>query len=347
MAGRASSLAEARATAAANYLIGAQEPDGRFRYEYDFVRGRFRDGDNLVRQTAVGFVLAEYLARSKPAGAAETVRRAIGYYADHSTAWRGGLVATADPKASAGATALALTAELIFFDATGDAGFADARLGWLHGLAALQVASGGFARGPGDDTESPYFNGEAWLALAHFQRLFPGERTVADMLARAEATFTDRYARAPDGGFAHWGLMAASLRFQSTAEPRYLDLIEKLADGLITELSPAVNADTNSCTTVEGLAAATLALRRGKRSGPFLDRLTVRMNAELAKNLELQIEPGETRLSLGGERILTDPTIGTFAGMFLNGRFAARGRIDFTQHCLSALMQYATLRRAE
>ena len=297
-------LVETRATAAANYLILAQEADGRFRYEYDFVRGRFRDGDNLVRQAAVGFVLAEYLALSKPAGAAEAVRRAIGYYASHSTAWRDGLVATADPKASAGATALALAAELIYFDATGDARFADTRLGWLRGLAALQVASGGFAQGPGNDSESPYFNGEAWLALAHFQRLFPGERTVADMLARAEPNFIDRYARAPDGGFAHWGLMAASVRFQSTAEPRYLDFIETLSNGLITELSPAVNADTNSCTTVEGLAAATLALRRGKRTGPFLDRLTTRMNAELAKNLELQIEPGATRLPLGGERIL-------------------------------------------
>jgi len=91
-AGPDAALVAARTTQAAQYLIGAQEKDGRFRYEYDFLAGKYRKLDNIVRQAAAGFVLAEYLASSPSAGAAAAVRRALGYYIGQSnrlarTAW--------------------------------------------------------------------------------------------------------------------------------------------------------------------------------------------------------------------------------------------------------------------
>lgn len=138
--------------------------------------------------------------------------------------------------------------------------------------------------------------------------------------------------------------MAAAVRYEATGEDRFLDFIERLSEAFITKLRPKLVEDTNSCSLVEGLAAGAAALRAGGRgrSGLF-DGMVQRIEAELAKDLTLQIAPGQRRLALGGGRYLEDPVLAHFAGAFLNGRYVPRARIDFTQHCLSALIKYQAL----
>ena len=58
-----SEVAEDRIRLAAKHLLKLQRSDGLFNYQYDFIRGRWRDRDNIVRQTGAGFGLAEYLNR--------------------------------------------------------------------------------------------------------------------------------------------------------------------------------------------------------------------------------------------------------------------------------------------
>jgi hypothetical protein len=138
--------------------------------------------------------------------------------------------------------------------------------------------------------------------------------------------------------------MAAAIRYDTTHEDRFLDFIERLSDAIITRLRPKLVEDANSCSLVEGLAAGAAALRAGGRgSGGLFDRMVQRIEAEVALDLTLQIAPGQRRVALGGGRYLEDPVLAHFAGAFLNGRYVPRTRIDFTQHCLSALIKYHAL----
>lgn len=334
-----------RAHLAAGYMAAVQRPDGTFGYEYDFVLGRFLEGDNIVRQTGAGFGLAEYLKRSGDGALREPVERAIAAYDARSIAFGGGLVVSGDgtfARAWTGATALALLAEVHYFEETGDDRFAALRRAWLEGLKALQLASGGFAEYPGSEEESDYFNGETWLALAHYVRLFPDDHVTAGALARADAHLMEYYTRAPSFMFFHWGMRAATVRFATTGEARFVDFVAMHSWLFVNYMDPELAPEWNSCALVEGLASAAKALRLGDRASdlayaPVRDR----SRRELAKDLGMQIMPGQTRLALGEDRHLLDTALDRFAGAFLNGRYSPRTRIDATTHCLWAMMRYA------
>lgn len=78
----------------------------------------------------------------------------------------------------AGATALALLAELAYSQASGDDRFADLRSAWLEGLLALRIPGGGFRELPTSIAAADYLNGEAWLALAVYADMHPNEENV-------------------------------------------------------------------------------------------------------------------------------------------------------------------------
>lgn len=337
-----------RAELAAQYIQSAQLPTGLFEYEYDFLLGRFLDRDNIVRQAAAASVLAEYATFFDDTASAVAVKSAIEALVKKSVRYGDGLLASEDGElesGNAGATAFALLAELHYFEATTDERFQEQRLAWLMGLRELQLPSGGFSQSASDPSESHYFNGEAWLALAHASRLFPSNTIVKAMLAKADAYLIERYGRKPEAQFAHWGMMAASVRYRTTTRAQFLEFLSGLSTDFITELRPEIVPGRNACSSVEGLAAAKLALLQanGSRSD---DALSKRIETDLLNSLELQILPGQTRISLSRERYLTDPAVAEFAGAFLNARPGLRTRIDSTQHCLSALLKYIELARS-
>ena len=336
-----------RAGLAAEYVASAQLPDGTFAYEYDFLQGCFVDKNNIVRQAGAGFVLAEYLHRSCKMEFRSNVERAVAAFATKSISHEDGLV-VADgyepAEAPTGATALALLAELHYFAATGDSRFAETRRGWLRALTALQRATGGFAASPGSETESPYFNGESWLALAEFARLFPVDEPARSVLAKADDYLTRRYAETPDVSFFHWGLMAAAVRYETSAEARFLEFIRGQAEVYLSKLRPKARRHTNSGSAVEGLAAAAAALSRGGRgSGRLYRRIMRRVIRELEKAFEMQIMRGQDQIMISDRQIPLPAEI-RFAGAFLNGRRRPQTRIDFTQHCLSAMLKYSALK---
>src|SRR5262249_30837202 len=84
--------------------------------------------------------------------------------------------------AYAGATAMALVAELLYAQASGDGRFETARAAWLNGLWALHVPRAGFRVAPTTTGSSPFSDGEAWLALALHDRWRPGHPLVQRML---------------------------------------------------------------------------------------------------------------------------------------------------------------------
>ena len=338
-------LAVERAALAAEHLAMSETDNGSFVYEYDFLAGGASSNDNIIRQAGAGFALAEYLSHSGNLAFAERTARALQFYEQQSLQYQGGaLVAPAGDPAGAnpGATALAMLAELFYSEATGDTRFSAMRGQWLNGLKALWLPQGGFARRPGSDAASPYYDGEAWLALAHHQRLFPDHAEGAVLLERADRHFLVHYARAPDTGFLHWGLMAAAVRHQSTADARFSSYSALLAYIQLTRLRPRLSPNANACSMVEGLAATATVLEGVPIHSALLARIAARIEAELNKSLQFQILPEQTQINLGPGRFFFDDTLHRRAGAFLNGRFNLKTRIDYTQHCLSALMEYET-----
>jgi hypothetical protein len=338
-----------RSKLAADYLVSVQLPNGLFAYEYDFAPAALTEDDNIVRQAGTAFAVGLFLNRSTQTGYRVYAERAIRALAEYSVPHADGLVVTGDgepAQAPIGATALALLAELNYVEATGDGRYAGTRAGWTAALMGQQLRSGGFAASPGSDAESPFYNGEAWLALAHFHRLFPDDADVAVVLARADAYLLSRYRAAPDVAFFQWGLMAAAVRYAATGDRRFLAFIAVQSNGFLSDW-PSVNPDTNSCAAVEGLAAAAAILfAAGGEARDLASRLAARVEEELSKDLRLQVMPGQDRIWLGERRYLVDPEISRFAGAFLNGRYQSRTRIDTTVHCLSALINYADMHRA-
>jgi hypothetical protein len=337
-----------RTNLAARYIASVQQVDGMFGYEYDFVSGKFLDRDNIVRQTGAGFGIAEYLKASGDQAFVEPVQRALTAFGSHSIATGTGKAVSPDAKpanARTGATALALLTELFYFEQTRDNRFADLRQAWLDGLRSMQLESGGFAENPEAKTESPYFNGETWLALAHYVRLFPDDAAARDALARAESYLIGHYTNSPDLAFFHWGMLAAAVRYETTREPRFIEYISMQGWLFVFYLRPDLNPQTNACYSVEGLAAGARALRLADRTNDLAYAPTVdRIERELANAFEMQIMPGQMSMALGGGRYLVDSEMDARAGAFLNGRGKPQTRIDFTQHCLSAMMKYTALR---
>ena len=242
--------------------------------------------------------------------------------------------------ALAGTTALALLTELHYFRATGDARFAELRAGWLEGLLHLRIPGRGFKESPTSIEESPYFNGETWLALAFYNGTFPEDEATAAMLPDLDDYLMEKYTGVPQIGFYHWGAMAAAVRFATTSDNRFADFAREQARQFLDDLRPEVHPGVNSCYSVEGLSAAAATLRASGHNDTYMiNRIGARIRAEMKKNRALQILPGQQRLKLGGGAYLASPRLPVYVGAFLAGVNRPYTRIDYTQHCLAAMIK--------
>ena len=334
----------ARVQLAADYLMQAQLGDGLFRYEHDFLSGRDSKKNNIVRQAGAAYALAEYLARFPGKRAETALQRAQHALAAASISWGDGSLVTVDgraDKAKAGATALALLSLLIGSEraSAADKAVADA---WMDGLLALQMTNGGFASRPASKKQSAYSNGEIWLALARYNARYPQQRAAAEALKRADDFMIEFYGARPEIGFFHWGVMAASVRYANTKQPRFTDFVEQQVSIFLDRLRPRVNPASNSCYSVEGLLEGAAALSAHGGYPTLHARIRVRVQQEMLKNHRLQIAPGQKRLRFDQERYLRAPEIADYSGAFLNGRYRPQVRIDATQHCLSAMVKALT-----
>lgn len=333
---------ERRAEAAARYLVATETAEGRFFYEFDFLRSHFTPDDNIVRQAGAGFILNQFYFTSGKPGFAEPAARSIAYYEAQSVAVGDGLLPSQDDTlagARAGGAALALLAELFHSRAIGTDFRPDLRQGWFRGLAAQQLPDGGIAQVPGETAADSYATGETWLALAHYVDLVPDATEVAATLERLETGVMAKYLAAPDRMFAHWGLMAAAQRLATTGEDRYRDFLKLFAGNYLATLMPSTDNGSNTCAALEGVIAAAASLERHGVS-ELAATLRARVEMDLPHNLGLQLAGDSTRLEFGPGQYYEDPKLKTLAGAFRNGAYVLRSRVDSTQHCLSALLLY-------
>jgi UDP-N-acetylmuramoyl-tripeptide--D-alanyl-D-alanine ligase len=343
--------AQARASSdrinlAVEHMGRMQQESGSFRYQFDFLSGRWSDDNNIVRQAGAGYALGEYLLMRKNPETKKQLRRAILWYSKSSMEWKGGKLLTFDgnyKQAKAGATALALLSALYYRKATGDKLFDPDIRTWVDGLLALRNKNAGFSRRPRKRKESPYSNGEIWLALSVYSQQFPKDTRVLNTLDQIDGYFLKHYSENPDIGFFHWGLMAASERYKQTKRKRLLDFAIQQTNQYLTEMRPRISANSNSCYSVEGMTAVLGMLESKSEHAELKGRLETRIGKEMDKNLALQIMPGQKQITFGPERTLSAPEIANNSGAFLNGRLRPQIRIDATQHCLSAMLRAQAL----
>jgi hypothetical protein len=177
------------------------------------------------------------------------------------------------------------------------------------------------------------------LALAHYASLDPAEQGVRNVLAELESHLMRRYAEDVTSGFYQWGTMAAAVRLQATGDARFADFVRRQAVRFLDSKWFDEAKAFNTCAVVEGLEVAATVLRSRGDSPALVARLVARTRDEMEKNRKLQIPPGTERWPLGSTTYLVSPHLAKFAGAFVEGVSKPYTRIDFTGHCLSAMIK--------
>jgi hypothetical protein len=238
-----------------------------------------------------------------------------------------------------GTTALALLAELAYWQASGDERFAAFRSAWRDGLLALRIPGAGFRESPTSIDDSDYFNGEAWLALAVYADLFRNDATLSRALPDLERDLMRQYSEHPSNSFYQWGAMAAAQRWRTTRDPRFLDYLRQQARVFTDRLPRLLGPTINTCAQLEGLVAMQgVFVESGDERSDYARSVSALLAQETSKLPRLQIAAGQTQMPLGGEARLIAPRLAQFAGAFLFGTDHPQTRIDNAQHCISALM---------
>lgn len=135
--------------------------------------------------------------------------------------------------------------------------------------------------------------------------------------------------------------MAAAVRWETTRDPRFAAFIEQQTLNAMKWLSePRVH---NTCATVEGLATAARVLRDAGRPNDLLSSIDQHITTEMRKNYEFQIPPNTGRLDVRNGASVVSPRLEEFAGAFFHERDRPYTRIDFTGHCLSAMVKLRAL----
>lgn len=240
-------------------------------------------------------------------------------------------------QAHTGATALALLAEVRYAQATGDSSFADSRRAWLEALIGLRIPGVGFRQLPTSIDNTPYYDGEAWLALAEYHRAYPQDAHAASALADADADLLQFYGPLFKLDFFHWGTMAASARYRQTREPKFLQFVMAQMSVLLQRKAKADN--DNNCALVEGVADGLAALvEGGAGTSDLANRARAWIAREMDKAERLQIRPGQRGLEFAGARIIA-LRMGEFAGEFLEGTYRPSTQVDLAAHCVSAMVK--------
>ena len=311
--------------AAQRQLIDAQLESGFFDYDFDFLRGKPTGKSNIVRQAGTAYALGEAYAYQRSVELKEPLQSAVAALANQSIAVGEGKLVSFNGKRSgikSGATALALLAELYYYRNSGDGRFTQQREAWLRGLLDLRRPGAGFLRAPDSSEESHYYNGEIWLALAFYNATFdsrPLERRLRDI----DRAMMAAYGKEPHIGFFHWGAMAAERRFRDTGREELKRFAQSQAESYLTGLRPKRSLNANTCYSLEGMIPA---LTLTEPENALHEPLQARIEWEMRKIMTFQIQPGQSQLDLGDGILLT--------------------RIDYTQHCLSAMVKYQRWRHA-
>ncbi|MDR1379657.1 MAG: thioredoxin family protein [Synergistaceae bacterium] len=307
------------------HTLQTQKKDGSFEYALDYRTGGFSLFNHIVRQASAAYGLGEYLRVTGDERARKPLEKTLAFLLRDSTPFNGGLLVSSSPphpKSPSGATALALIGALRYKASGGE--LSDGQIEkWLKGLSGLYIEGAGFRTVPATDEESPYYNGETWLALAEYLEAFPHDREIARLVEKVDAYMMERYAREFDGAFFHWGMMALSARYRQTRCKKFLDF------GL-AQYAKYLDAEENPTTFTEGVTQFYSVLPDRAAKDEVRKKLFF-----IAKNL-FKVQQISSKLPDGSS---VSPRAERYIGGFLLEPSGTRTRIDMTQHGLMGLLR--------
>jgi hypothetical protein len=345
---------------AADYLARACREDGRFVYRVDLRDGRELGGYNMLRHAGAMYALANYQERwPEPTVEAALARAADYLKREHVRAVPGNdwLAVWSEPRDTApreaklGGAGLALTA-LGELEQVAPGSTPKVELRRLADfIVFMQKPDGTFHskflvdRGRDDSWVSLYYPGEAALGLLVLDELegqTGGFRPVVVKALMALAAERRGQTGVPPD---HWALLATArlplAKLDRETQRALLDHGIQIAESMLSDRAPhAASSPLRGCfgddgrttptaTRLEGLLALESALSKSRARSAQEDALRARIrrvaDEGVAFLLRAQVRSGRYR--------------GALPRAF--GRHEAR--IDYTQHALSAFMQYAAL----
>lgn len=337
------------------FLLANQTSRGNFRYAFNGETGEIIGQDNQVRQAGALWGLA-LVHRALPSEESEqAVRRGLEFYRLCSSTTREGAAFIEYPggfEGETGMVALVALAALEFLEAADEA--ADVALerrqleGYLQFLLAMRRTDGHFHReyrwgsGLGIGLPSPYFDGEALLALVRASHFTEREALRAPLMESAEAmhrAYVVEARRAESDsdltkGFFQWGMLAqfemVDAGWPGTED--YPERVIEMAHWMI-DTHRMLERKRNTAYAVEGLVCAwELARRTGDT------RSQARIGAAIDEAL-YQLTTWQFGSPVANDFLqgLSNPTEAA-AGGVMNARDDPRLRIDTTQHQMHAVI---------
>lgn len=335
------------------YLLTQQTRAGDFAYEYDFLRGKVRFGLSPTRQAGALWGLAS-LHRDRPTPeTGHGVRRGLAFYEAHSRLTATGARYFVYPGMESGDTGAAALLTLAYLEflradppATDRAQLKKTAHEFLAFLLSLRTPSGQFhlhfdhQAGRGFGEPSPYFDGEALLALTRAAKYHDQQHLVPLILESAETMHRIYIAQAlkrdPDSpitkGFYQWSSMAFYEIHTAgwAADDRYARRTIDLAYWMI-DVHETLQRSRNTGYAYEGLVSAR-ELARLTGDHDACGKIAEVIDEGLGKLLTWQVGGPCPNWFL--RRVTTPPQA---VGGVMNGETDPVLRIDVTQHQMHAV----------
>jgi hypothetical protein len=338
------------------WLKEAQEKNGHFKYEYHPYTNVYSDDDNIVRQTGALYALGEILRRDSrdPLDVTETAVAAIEYFEEISVTgkfngetFRCVAYHSASSRCPLGATALALIGVLDIVEANATTRSKYRTLINDYGtfILMMQKDNGGFRntfrtdRTTQSETESPFSNGEALLALARLNQYDPNPE-VHDAITEALAHLTD----IPYDTALYLWIMAALKEVDTDTQKSTVPYTRDFTLWRIEHGKYQRSSAQNFCAFTEGVVSA-LSVLKGNVPKTTYELIKEESDRGIRMNRSLQLTRKDTDRAFVTGGILTIPTLEKpelGIGGFLTGEGTPAQRIDYTQHCISASLQMLT-----
>ena len=342
------------------YILNHQQPDGRFSYIYDWALGSFVPGDSQVRQAGTTWGLATIHHDRPDPEVAAALEKSLAFFEEHSRTMPGGerfVAYPSDKRGRLGTVALVALAHIDYLRRAEHlaesvaAGYRQ-RLGeYLDFLLSTRTDDGRFhssynrRSGRPYGSPSPYFDGEALLALTKAAKYMGRDDLRPVVLAAADAGYrlNVRDARQidPDSnvtkGYYQWSSMAyfelATSGWPETE--KYGGWLIELADWMI-DVHRTLERTRNTAYAYEGIVPAyRMAQLRGDVE--HMEKLGCTIEQGLAKLTSWQVgSPIANDFITRRLRALGDKPLAV--GGVQNHRAEAPLRIDVVQHQMHAVI---------
>jgi hypothetical protein len=336
------------------WLVASQEESGHFAYEYIPYEDQYREDDNIVRQAGALYALGEVVRRSQTQNKEtnQAIENAVSYFEslspEHEYDGKTLRCITKNKNSKLcklGATSLALIGILSYVEENPKkaAEYEELIEGYKTFILQAKKEGTGFrdqytvGSGFRGDTESPFSNGEALLALVRYYQY----NDDAEVKKVIDDSFVYLHKQPFDSSLYLW--MMAALKDMNVLWPNatYTTYGKNFTFWRLSSIQAFHNSSHNYCPANEGFASA-YSLLENTLAQSEANKLRTEIDFWNTKNSGLQIGASEElRFSVvdGKQQFNAIQNLTQSAGGFLTSDAVPTQRIDFTQHCVTAYVQ--------